>query len=67
MSVVYSDKQRSQYVAENDDIYIYIYIIIQTVLNLPSMHLSDDDYILLEKGWKFCLKPRSHDKIKLAE
>ena len=25
MSVVYSDKQRSQYVAENDDIYIYIY------------------------------------------
>jgi len=48
-------------------IYIYIYIIIQTVLNLPSMHLSDDDYILLEKGWKFCLKPRSHDKIKLDE
>ena len=39
----------------------------QFVLNLSSIKLCDDDYILLGKGLKFCPKTNSHDKIKLAE
>ena len=39
----------------------------QTVKNLFDRKLSDSDYILLGKGLKFCPKPKSHDKIKLAE
>ena len=35
--------------------------------NLSDRKLSDSDYILLGKGLKFCPKPKSHDKIKLAE
>ena len=39
----------------------------QTVKNLSNRKLSDNDYILLDKGLKFCPKPKSHDKIKLAQ
>jgi hypothetical protein len=31
------------------------------------LKLTQTDYILLGKGLKFCPKPKSHDKIKLAE
>ena len=37
------------------------------MLNLSSRQLSDDDYILLGKGLKFCPKTKSHDKVKLSE
>ena len=37
------------------------------MLNLSRKNLTDIDYILLSKGLKFCPKPKSHDKIKLAE
>jgi hypothetical protein len=36
-------------------------------LNLSAIELSDEDYILLGKGLKFCPKTKSHDKLKLAE
>jgi hypothetical protein len=39
----------------------------ETVLNLSSRKLTQTDYILLGKGLKFCPKPKSNDKIKLAE
>ena len=39
----------------------------QTVKNLSNSKLSDNDYILLGKGLKFCPKPKSHNKIKLAQ
>lgn len=37
------------------------------MLNLSRKKLTDIDYILLGKGLQFCPKPKSHDKIKLAE
>ena len=39
----------------------------ETVLNLSRKKLTDNDYILLGKGLKFCPKPKSHDQVKLAE
>ena len=39
----------------------------QSVLNLSSIKLCNDDHILLGTGLKFCPKTNSHDKIKLAE
>ena len=39
----------------------------KTVLNLSSLRLSDDDFILLGKGLSFCPKTKCHDKIKVAE
>ena len=39
----------------------------QSVKNLSNRKLSDNDYILLGRGLKFCRKPKSHDKIKLAQ
>lgn len=37
------------------------------MLNLSSRKLSDDEYLLLGKGLKFCPKTKSHDRVKLAE
>ena len=37
------------------------------MLNLSSIKLTDDDYILLSKGLKFCPKIKSHDRLKIAE
>ena len=37
------------------------------MLNLSSIKLTDDDYILLSKGLKFCQKIKSHDRLKIAE
>ena len=34
---------------------------------MSDRKLCDSDYILFGKGLKFCPKPKSHDKIKLAE
>ena len=38
----------------------------ETVKNLSNRKLTDSDYIHFGKGLKFCPKPKSHDKIKLA-
>ena len=39
----------------------------ETVVNLSSRPLTDDEFRLLGKGLKFCPKPKPHDAIKLAE
>ena len=39
----------------------------ETVVNLSSRPLTDDEFRLLGKGLKFCPKPKPHDVIKLAE
>ena len=39
----------------------------ETVVDLSSRPLTDEEFRLLGKGLKFCPKPKPHDSIKLAE